>query len=689
MSDERIYQYRYIIAFESEQPVDEHYLPIVPAEHPSHANATIPHGLMHDMVPALKALWYTLHLPRNSFDFWEVPASLVKEGYRDYISQVYMVASHRLVLDRAKEIVENFSPDIVFSPANVAASLSDVLLANKPSLEVCSFEDLSQDKLEQHWKMLSSHTSNPVLKAPPKLVESFASAGLRLPLEFIQRWMSSEQMPIQEQSALGPLTLLTHKHISTFSQLEKENVPREAIVDRYEALSSQNKRLELPLTLGIPGIPNTYRKNIYKNKRRRAAPMPASPSWKQLRAEVTDADAESAAVHILVTHRALASNSPGLVLAPVADGCFQKLAQLESCYEGHYPKPHKVWTLLREIGKLSASVFDRDALELLKQSASLTVFSNFPIGLAKLPGASAPLACVLPISYRPLLPLTRALPQEGLPSSLRLEDGLKVLIVECLDPQDPIFPAAQIGWDLIRETVQALRHGSCQVHLAKNRQEVSRIIEENVADVLLLSAHGFNDKKHNLAGICVGDDRILGFELGRVPPVVLFSSCHVAPRGFGVVSIADMLLRQGAVAVLGTQVPVHVGKNAALMSRFFGRLHDSITGQSEFGTLDRLWHYVMTSNAVNDIVWSSAKMMQWATTARLHGRNVLEEFMLHRSNHRLRPTHIYEDTVRILREIAMETGFGEQFESISASHGFLPESLFYYFVGAPDRVFLG
>ena len=54
-----------------------------------------------------------------------------------------------------------------------------------------------------------------------------------------------------------------------------------------------------------------------------------------------------------------------------------------------------------------------------------------------------------------------------------------------------------------------------------------------------------------------------------MPPVVILSACYVAPRGSGAVSITDLLLREGAVAVLGTQVPVDVYHNAVLMTRFF------------------------------------------------------------------------------------------------------------------------
>ncbi|MFC8407455.1 hypothetical protein ACFUG9_28280 [Streptomyces griseoincarnatus] len=43
----------------------------------------------------------------------------------------------------------------------------------------------------------------------------------------------------------------------------------------------------------------------------------------------------------------------------------------------------------------------------------LTVFSGFPLGLATPPGDTAPLAARLPLTYEPLLPLSRTVQKAG------------------------------------------------------------------------------------------------------------------------------------------------------------------------------------------------------------------------------------------------------------------------------------
>jgi hypothetical protein len=53
---------------------------------------------------------------------------------------------------------------------------------------------------------------------------------------------------------------------------------------------------------------------------------------------------------------------------------------------------------------------------------------------------------------------------------------------------------------------------------------------------------------------------------------------------------------------------------------------------------------------------------------------------------RLRASHVYADTITILREIVTERGWGHLLEPLLASRDFIPESLFYMFLGAPERV---
>ncbi|MFF7733604.1 hypothetical protein [Streptomyces sp. NPDC007984] len=62
--------------------------------------------------------------------------------------------------------------------------------------------------------------------------------------------------------------------------------------------------------------------------------------------------------------------------------------------------------------------------------------------------------------------------------------------------------------------------------------------------------------------------------------------------------------------------------------------------------------------------------------------------MRSRATGRLRLPHAYEDTERVLGEIADEQGRGNRVRNWFRRPGYVPESLFYLFAGRPDRIHL-
>lgn len=60
-------------------------------------------------------------------------------------------------------------------------------------------------------------------------------------------------------------------------------------------------------------------------------------------------------------------------------------------------------------------------------------------------------------------------------------------------------------------------------------------------------------KNQNIAGIAIGSDIWMANENLVFPPVVILSACHVSPGGRGAVCISDLIMRNGAIAVLGNR----------------------------------------------------------------------------------------------------------------------------------------
>jgi hypothetical protein len=265
--------------------------------------------------------------------------------------------------------------------------------------------------------------------------------------------------------------------------------------------------------------------------------------------------------------------------------------------------------------------------------------------------------------------------------------GFQVLIAECIPSDDPVGRASRRGWDFAADEV----FGTCGEQATVDHVETPSMsalraaIADRGPDILVLSAHG---SSRQAAGLMIGEDWCVGPGLGPLPPVVLLSACHVAPRGTGVVSVADMLLQEGALAVLGTQVPVDVHRNAVLMARFFIYIVEVLAGRERHGSLLEVWHRVQTSNAINDVVSGSQLMHSWATHPTSNGISPRQEFMSVRSTGQVRLGHVYKDTERVLAEIAEAQGVGDHVRGWLQSPGYVPESALYNFIGRPDRIYL-
>ena len=101
-----------------------------------------------------------------------------------------------------------------------------------------------------------------------------------------------------------------------------------------------------------------------------------------------------------------------LVELPVAGKeLFEKLNELEvNCKQGTNNKyVHKT---LRDIGKMFEGKLTQEQMWAVYMAKHITVFSDFPIGLAIIGNADTSLQCYKEISYRPLSPLTRCLQNE-------------------------------------------------------------------------------------------------------------------------------------------------------------------------------------------------------------------------------------------------------------------------------------
>lgn len=391
-------------------------------------------------------------------------------------------------------------------------------------------------------------------------------------------------------------------------------------------------------------------------------------------------------MEFVVAHRALSRGGIGFVSRPIEDEAFRLLDAIELMWAQGRPRPRAVWRYLELITQVMSRSFSKVELTALSHASSLTSFSKFPIGLMTLPYDSSPLCCRVPIASRPLVPLTRALTFELSPIPIRyLKNQLRVLVAECIPADDMIGRLSRVGWAVASRSLSDIPNVTFRVQPFDSVAALRSALQERDYDILVISAHGIVDARRHRTGFLCGKEVVVEEELGPLPNVVCFSACQVSPRGRGTTNITDLMFRQGATVIIGTLVPIDVRRNATLMARFFANIAEALKGRMPQTTLAEVWQFTQASNAFNDILRGNASLQKWAVEIE-DGKSVTEEFMLHRSRGRLRPSHMYRDTEAVLRDIAKDRGILDRFNAWINSQGYLPESLFYVVLGWPDRV---
>lgn len=642
-----------------------------PPEGMQHAGV---HGFDPELYPLIDPLWFTLHLPGSIADTLSVSASVIRKVQEFPSTQLILPVPHPFGLPYEAAIPPGAAV-LHFYPKELEAELVKESKAIKNLILSATFDFLTAENLPLIWETIHKFCwgeEKQYCTTKMLLPRNDLSANL-LPLLFTARQFTGgeglQELPKDKNSALNMIAHYQSAVVATAKLEAEKKTDAEAaeLIDEYAKRARAN--LDIPVATMLPGQAPAYRKATGVS-----GDILGDAALK----------AEKDIMLILTDHRALAADGAALIGRPIDQEAFQLLRNLEDHWSSG-PKPQTVWRLLGRLGDIVRKSFDSADLFLMNHASSISVFSDFPLGLMPTSPELAPLCCSAPISYRPLTPLTRTLQFEFASIGMTpLWKRLNVLMVECIPDSDPVGKASRAGWEFALSNLE----GHPNVRVAriepKDVLEIKAALTKDDYDVLIVSAHGHYAREGNTAGIVIGNSVSLGLELEHVPPLVILSSCSVSPRGIGSVNIADILLRQGARAVLGTLVPVNVRHNATLMVRFLVYIREVMEDRFSNVTIDKIWHHVQTTNAINDVISSNRSLDQWAH-ARKGKFSPVEEFMLTRSKGRLRGSRTYEDTVSILRDIAREDGILQKFDAWIAG-GVIPESLFYVLIGNPDQI---
>ncbi|QUL55201.1 hypothetical protein KDC22_00985 [Paenibacillus tritici] len=639
------------------------------------------HMLDPDLINIMPALHYAMHLPRIGFDVLDLDEETLLQSY-DQPNNIIPIPSDFV------NMINDFSmplPTLIIYEEGCTESAKTLEKKLGSRLGIIGFDNLSTESLKKHWRMIWE-TIN---ESDDKNVVNYESLQLYdaneidiLPLVFFSNQFGRLKKVINvvksSEYAFGDIALIqfeSHAILATWKEMLDEARKNSRNIDKssfHKLLSKNRGRAQVPVVITMPGI--------------------AIPQVSRYGRSDKLPDVEKQMIKLLGTHRAIARNAIYIELDNMPRELFYELNQLEiNCKHERGTNNRYIWRTLKKLGKILSNHLTGDQKDIILRASHITVFSDFPIGLAIFEEVSAPLCCYKSISYRPLTPLTRAL-QFEVPKMPYYYIGkrLKVIVAECLEKNDHIRKYSNAMCSTLQELSAKYETLDVVYKEVATIQELKRFLyDHRDAGCLVLSAHGKYDTKRNMAGLCIGGDVWMAEENDFiVPPIVLLSSCHVSPRGAGAVSVADLFLRSGAVAVLGTFIPVDVRRNSLLMVRLFLYIAETQIGNHSFKTLDEIWSFIISSNAINEIMDSNPPLKRWGMDVKQDGSFPLKDFQHIRSVGRLRHSHIYEDTMQVLREMLREEKLITYFEEIKHSDNFFPESLFYQLIGYPENIFI-
>ncbi|WP_437724334.1 hypothetical protein [Sorangium sp. So ce861] len=670
----------WIVLFESARSSEE-YAPVVPY----FPTTPFLHLFDPDLVPTLRPIWWCLHLPTDYGQCYDMSASeLVSFEELDIPHQVLL-----LPINLLRTTTDKFRapPNValVVSPDSAISDATQLAQDWGSAFGVVSYSALTQESLDEYWRRVADLVGERAVRrlALPLLPVTLCSPE-RLSLlhrvrQFDPPTVRTENRADRSQSELIGEALSINHHARVLASLESTGCPPEALDARYDA----ERRLVRPswhLVVGAPGAPSTIRKLAASKKNQ---PPPGVTS-----ASVED---ERQAIDILVAHRSIARSGFGMRLPDIPADAFATLRDVERSLRSPRANHRKTRSALNRIGKILGEALTPEQSFAFRSSRTITAFTDFPWGLTILRGDTSPICTCAPITYRPLTPLSRAVQHELTgPGSAYWGDGFSVLIAECIEETDRLRDFSEHGWRYQANKLVERGEGKvkCRFELIGSLADLHRVLDESSYDVLVLSAHGISTDR--ASGLRIGKDNVFDFA-HKLPSVVIFSACEVWPRGSGVVSIADLALRWGAMAILGTLFPVSAQHNAFVVTRIFLYITESILRREPHLTLADAVTRALSLNAVIDVLHGSPRMRKWGFSPGTNGQLPPQvEFMLHRAEGRLRTGHVYEDTERLLLEIAEERDPAEAnyAREFFRNESYTPESLFYVMIGWPENVVL-
>lgn len=335
----------------------------------------------------------------------------------------------------------------------------------------------------------------------------------------------------------------------------------------------------------------------------------------------------------------------------------------------------------RLAGGMLAGIDSRLIEDIRANPGALTVVADAPIEWIRIDGL--PLMIQRETSRVGMTPGNQMLAQcthAGMLTlpQVALDDVLVVRSFQDGDPIKGVLEGALDQFDLERVRVRFVD--------VEDVQALTDCLNNFDGALVVFDCHGGHGGHEGHGWLHIGNEKVDVWQLAhkaRIPPIVVLSACSTYALAGSHASVANGLLRSGAITVIGTYLPVNAVRSAAFVARLLYRIEAFLPAIAALGRNFITWRalvatFIQMSYAtdlvkffINDKGWMHAEMFRRISVASNHDINGQRQ----------------DWHKRLLRRIAAASSrpFAEV-QAVIDSEAALVETMYYCQTGRPETI---
>lgn len=363
---------------------------------------------------------------------------------------------------------------------------------------------------------------------------------------------------------------------------------------------------------------------------------------------------------------------------------FKQLKQMEDFSRRGDRKAEKLLqNSFKELNESLRDEFGPDIRNLINDHAAFcTICSDFPLEWVYLD--HLPLMISHQVSKISMTPgnmlLQHCAPGHGV--ALSTENFAEILVVRSFKDHDPLkhfLEKAIGGFPISQSTI--IRFVDVQ-----NKDEVIAAMNAFDGAVVIFDCHGSHDGPEDVGWLAIGDEKLITWELAhqaRVPPIVLLSACLTSAVGGSHASVANGLLRSGALSVISTFLPVNGLQSAIFMARIVYRIDAFIPALKGLGFNATNWRTFISTflrmSYMTDFLHYFEREEKLIDESQFKALHINGNLMINALN-----TDWFDETLTNLSAVTGKSE-AELLDSIHTNRPFL-ETMIYCQQGRPDLI---